>query len=150
MRIESMKRGRFQFKVMTLLAIMVPVAVGSLWLRNYLDDSPIDWQPYSELQFDKDLSDGKKIVVLIGAEWNATFAFNKLSIETAKIRRLLRSTKYRTLYLNTTNHTATYPLRDRLGYDCSLAVFDSSNPDNPKKLEGMLTEEAVIEAIVGK
>lgn len=61
-RMPAGRRFR-QFGLATLLLAVIPLGALFLGIRNHLDNRPIKWVPYSGKSLDRDLEEGRIVLV---------------------------------------------------------------------------------------
>ena len=132
-------RRFLQFRLVTLLVLMVVVGFGSMWVAATLDDRPIDWVPYSKASLEEAFEDDKTVMLYFGADWDLLNSLTEATtMKSARIRRLLR---YRDVVamkadLTNSNPEATEVLRAiGTGYPGPVAaIYTPGTTDKPISL----------------
>ena len=88
----KLMRRFFQFRLLVLLMLAVPVAFAAIQVRDWLDDRPIEWKPYSKAELDQHLHENETVLVFMMAEWDP----NSKNLEervfgTQKVRQIIRA-----------------------------------------------------------
>lgn len=129
---------------------MVPMGVGFLWLRHYLDSRPIEWIPYSEEALVENLTSGRSILINFKADWAlSSIANEKLALETRLVRREIRLKNIVAMRADYTNGVPVVKGRLRaLGLSVpAVAVYRSGAADRPLVLRDAITEKQVLELL---
>ena len=58
-------RRFFQFRLLALLLLVIPVAFAAIHVRNLLDDRPVDWKPFSKSELDQHIRDQEAVLVFL-------------------------------------------------------------------------------------
>ena len=65
------RRSRFlRFSLASLLLLMIPLGFGFVWLGYCLDNRPIHWVNYSAAELDRNLDEGRIVLVNFRATWD--------------------------------------------------------------------------------
>ena len=131
--------------------LMIPLAFSFLWLRSYLDNRPIRWVTYSAADLDRNLRDGRTVLLNFRAEWHPTCVMHEFyALETPKVRHWIRSRGVVAMSADYTHGSpqiaaALSAIGQRLVP--TVAIYPASSPDNPLVLSGVITEEQVLNAL---
>lgn len=143
----------FRFRLTTLLALVLPFAVGSLWLNRWLDSRPIRWTEYSDEAFAKRSEDGVPTIVFFGAEWDTnSMIVKQLSFEDRDLKKLLRAKAARMLYADLTSPTPELRAAfQKVGLGPfstpTVAIYYADAPDCPVMLDGIPSGADIAEAL---
>ena len=146
------KRRRFlRVSLGALLLLMIPVGIGSLWLRDRLGRMPIDWKPFSTNTLTDYLNRGQPVLVHFGADWDLTSAVQRQTVlETDAVRRAIRWNNVAVLEADYTNSSPLIQAALR-SIDVStvpaVAVYNPSSPEAPVVLTGVVSREAIVDAL---
>ena len=141
----------FRFKLSTVLLLVVPVAILSLFLSAYYDNQPIQWQAYSKAVLQKHLANRKTVLVFFTATWDPTAqTVEEKALETSRIRRLLRRRGIIPLRADCSDMKIN--ARDELvALDFPptpvIAIYFSGQAKDPEILGDLVTENALYSAL---
>jgi len=134
-----------------MLLLMIPLAVGFVWLHNYLDNRPINWVTYSTAELDRNLDKGRTVLVNFRAAWTISCVTHEpLALETPNVRRWIRFHDLIAMRADYTNGSPEIKAAlQSIGQDAIpvVAVYPAASPDDPIVLSGMITEEMVLDAL---
>jgi thiol:disulfide interchange protein len=142
---------RWQFRLSSLLVLMLIVGAFSLWLREYVHNRPIAWVPYSAQALDQHRRDGHIVLVSVQADWDLTSQLNqKHAIETRQVRRFLREHRIVAMRADWTGPSAEVDglLTSLQRRSCPLvAVFVPDPVSSPNLLPDEISEAQLLEAL---
>jgi thiol:disulfide interchange protein len=136
-----------------MLLLIVPVGIAFVWLRNYLDNRPIEWVTYSANALDENLRAGRTVMINFTANWDLTSKMHELALEAPAVRRRIRAldiVPQRADYTDGSQEIedALKALGQRvIG---AVAIYRPQSPNSPIVLnqpDGWMTEEQVLEAL---
>ena len=138
----------------TILLLFIPLALLSLLAHAILDNRPIPWQNYSQLNLDRHLADGKTVLLFFDADWDATAAYTKnTAFESLRLKRLLRCPETVPMIADCTvsNDEISQIHRDVAKSRTSVvAIFFNGERSEPKILEGIVSENDLYIALTKK
>jgi thiol:disulfide interchange protein len=130
---------------------MVVFGVGFVWLRDYVHNRPIAWVPYSAQALKRERSDGRVVLLLVGADWDLTTAVNRMhALETRKVRSFLRKEGIVPMEADWTEpspevdavlkslQTKSIPI---------IAIYPAAENADPIVLHDVITEDQVLAAL---
>ena len=134
-----------------MLLLMIPLGFGFVWLRNYLDNRPINWVTYSAAELDRNNHQGRTVLINFRATWDvATVMHEPTALETPKVRRWIQAHGVVAMRADYTNGSpqikAALQSINRIVIPV-VAVYPATSPDNPIVLSGRITEEQVLDAL---
>jgi thiol:disulfide interchange protein len=140
-----------QFRLSSVLVLMVVLGGFFVWLRDYVHTRPIAWTPYSAVALDCHRSEGQVVLLLVDAEWNLTCLYNrKYAIETRKVRRLIREQGVVAMEADWTEMspdvTALLESMDVRSVPL-IAIFPARPGADPIKLHDLVSEIQVLHAL---
>lgn len=126
-------------------------AVSFVGLRIWLDSRPIQWVPYTTQAFNKQIGDGKPIVVLVGADWDVSSVFFKeVAFEDPKLTKVIRERSVVAFYADLTSQSpevvSFLTSVERLSTP-TVVVFPNGVAENPVVLDGLTSADQIIRAI---
>jgi thiol:disulfide interchange protein len=131
---------------------MIPLGLGFVCLRNYLNGRPVKWVRYSAANLDRRLHEGRTALLVFGGDWDTTpLYYYQAAIETPRVHQWIRS-------------HGVIPMRadwikDRAEVSAALkalphrqsipvvAVYSASGDDPIVVVSGEITEERILEAL---
>jgi thiol:disulfide interchange protein len=129
---------------------MAPLGVAFNWLREYLDDRPINWVPYSADALDQNLREGRTVLVSFTATWDVSARMNDPALATPSVRRKIRSMKVVAMRADYTDESPEVRAElESLGQRSIpiVAIYPARSPEHPIVLRGLVTEEQVLNAL---
>ena len=148
------RRSVLRFKLSVLLLLFIPVGLVSIWGRErYLDGLPIDWQTFSAKAFHQQLHDGRTVLVFHYFNWDLTGELLRQKIlETPDVRRAIRKNRV-VPFLVSGSTEQVAQLREMFHSiyqqpgSSALVVCHPSSPSNPVVFHGLVSKDAVVNAI---
>lgn len=87
---HNLSRRRFQFRLVYLSVLIVPIAFATHWLRPFWFDWP-GWRPFTWNAFQDSRQQGELVIVYFRDDWSLTFdAIQKDVLDSSRIERELR------------------------------------------------------------
>lgn len=139
----------YQFRILTMLVLMVPLGILFLWIGIFLDARPIRWDEYSET--DLTSSSDRVALVFFTADWDLTG--NLVEAETINywwIKHLIRSHRVVTMKVDLTDWPApSARILKSVGgaVTPTIAIYPAGRTENPTILDGMITRDDLSEAL---
>lgn len=140
-----------QFGLGTLLLAMIPLGVLFLGVRNYLDNRPIEWVPYSAKSLGRELGEGRIVLVNFRADWALNAIVNERhAIEIAGVKKYLEAHRIVPMKADWTD--GSNEIKEALGSIGvntlpAIAVYSPAYPDTPIVLGGLVTKQQVLDAL---
>jgi thiol:disulfide interchange protein len=147
------RRTVFRFRLATMLLMMIPLGVGFVWLRNYLDNRPIEWVTYSPEALKQNLRDGRTVLLSFRATWDLTGVMHEqFALEVPAVRRRIRALGVVPMRADFTDGSPEIMAALRSLVERALptiAIYPARSPDKPIVLNGTdgWTEDHVLEAL---
>jgi thiol:disulfide interchange protein len=147
-----LRRRRFrQFGLSSLLLAMIPLGALFLGIRNYLDNRPIEWVPYSAKSLERELDDGRVVLISFSAEWSMNALVNeRYALDRSQVKRYVRT--HRVVPMKADWTDGSDEIRDalrsiRVNSIPAIAVYSPASPDTPIVLTDLVTEQQVLDAL---
>ena len=144
-------RRFFQFRLMTLLVLMVLVAFASLRIASLLDKRPIAWVPYSKSSFEQYIEEQKTVLIFFTADWDAMSVVNEVAVfEADQVRRFVRSRNVIAMKADftKTNPEAAEVFEAIAGNETStVAIFSARSAHEPIVLHGPISVSELCETL---
>ena len=58
-------RRLLQYRLSVLFVAFIPLAFSSLWIRDYLDNRPVSWSDYDDVELQQHLNDGRTVLLFV-------------------------------------------------------------------------------------
>jgi thiol:disulfide interchange protein len=136
-----------------MLLLIFPIGIAFEWLRNYLDNRPIEWVTCSANALDENLRAGRMVMINFTATWDVNTRMHEVALETPAVRRRIRALDIVPLRADYTDGSpeiedALKALGQRvIGV---VAIYRPQSPEKPLVLsvmDGWMTEQAVLDAL---
>lgn len=141
----------WQFRLSSILVLMVLFGVGFVWLRDYVHNRPVAWVPYSAEALKRERSEGRVVFLLVDAQWDLTSARTRTHVmETRKVRSFLREEGIVPMDADWTEPSpevdAVLKSLDTKSIPI-IAIFPAAKNADPIVLHDVITEDQVLAAL---
>ena len=131
---------------------MVPLSLGFVWLRNYLDNQAIRWTDYSATTLQESLQRGHTVIVFFHADWDVTsHVIDEIVFKAPAVRRAVRNGDVVSLSADCSQPTpdvqAALQSIDPRRPIPTVAIYYADEPDQPFVLQGIITEADLLDAL---
>ena len=144
-------RRFFQFRLLTLLILMVLVGFASMWIASLLDNRPIDWLPYSKLSFERCIEEKKTVLIFFTADWDATSLITEVAVfDDDQVRRLVRSRHVIAMKADFTNwNPEAMEVFERIAGNATpaIAIYSARSANEPIVLRGLISVNELCETL---
>jgi thiol:disulfide interchange protein len=149
---SSPRRRLLRFGLASLLLLMVPLGLCFVWARDYLNRRPIQWVPYSDAELQKNLREGRRVLVNFTANWSPiSMMHGPFALDTPTVTRRVRSSGVVAIRADYTNSSPeiTAALQSATGTALipAVVIYPAASPDRPIVLTRQITEDDVLEAL---
>jgi thiol:disulfide interchange protein DsbD len=145
------RRRPWQFRLSTILVLMVLFGGLFVWLRDYVHNQPIAWVPYSAESLNRERSEGHVVLLFVDADWDLSTAANrKFALETRKVRSFLRE---QGIVPMKADWTESSPQIDAVLNSLQtkstpiMAIYPAAKSAEPMVLHDVVTERQVLAAL---
>ena len=126
-------RRFFQFRLLALLLLVIPVAFAAIHVRNLLDDRPVNWKPYSKAEVDQHIRDQETVLVFLTFD-NGEFEAKVFGSQ--RVRQIIRYRKITAMKLDTSSNASSedfYDLIKMIGGSTipGVAIFSAQSGGQP-------------------
>lgn len=146
---QSMLMNAMKFRLRTLLLLVFVASLLSLLLRSRIVNRPIRFQSYSSQSLEKNLDEGRPVLVSIGADWCLSGAVNRDMIS-GKMGYPMRKNRVVALEADWTKPSQeVQTLMEELGVQTvpAIAIFTPATRKNPTIMTDLVDQERILHAI---
>ena len=144
-------RRFFQFRLLTLLILMVLVGFASMRIASLLDNRPFDWLPYSKSSFERYIEEKKTVLIFFTAEWDMTSVVTEVAVfEDEQVRRLVRSRNVIAMKADISKRNAeTAEIFKSIAENetSTVAIYSARSANEPVVLRGLISVNELCETL---